>query len=398
MCRRAAVAVAVVAACIGPVARSEDGPAGTSVDPGQIAKAIESLRELYRASLDKGKQDEELKNLLRELNAAVSASDWARAAELLARRETKDSGGPIPQKDVDLWPLRTGQAAETPSEPYTFEKTSFESVGGLRLGALLYKPREAQGKSPLIVLGHGGFRGIPLEYRRLAEALAKVGYVVYVPEFRGQGQSEGNIEYAAGEVLDFLSALEVAKKLDGVDANRVGLVGGGHGGTVVLLALARAEGIACAATISAPTDLVALVREVPAFERELKLLKASVSPGDINALRQRSPIYYAAGVQVPVLILHGEKDRMVPAKSAEGYAAVLRNRGKEVQYIKYALAGEDLPAKLGLYHMDLQNFLAERLKPPGWKIKKGSPPPPVSSPTPSEGQSPGETGRRRRRD
>jgi len=402
--RRTALVLVPIALLVSLTTRGEDrSPALPAVpaappNPELIAKEIESLREAYRAALDAGRQDDELKNLLRDLNAAVSASDWARAGELLARRKSEGGGegatggGPA---GVDPWPVRTGQPSEPAPQAMTPEKTIFESVGGLKVGALIYRPKDPQGKSPLVVLGHGGFRGVPLEYRRLAEALVKVGYVVFVPEFRGQGQSQGSVEYAAGEVLDLLSAVEVAKKLDGVDANRVGLVGGGHGGTVVLLALARADGIACAAAISAPTDLVSLVREVPAFERELRLIRASAAPCDVNALRQRSPIYYASGVQTPVLILHGEKDRTIPARLAEGYAAVLKSRGKEVTYVKYALAGEDLVSRLGVYHVDLQNFLAERLKPPGWKVsKKGGPPGVPAGGQPQQG----EGGGRRRRD
>ena len=53
-------------------------------------------------------------------------------------------------------------------------------------------------------------------------------------------------------------------------------------------------------------------------------------------------------------------------------------RGKDMKLQKYGLSDEGLVSRLSVYRVDLHNFLAPILKPPGWKVakggKKGGPP------------------------
>lgn len=363
--------LAALASVSGAVAQEQEDT-GPSRD--DLIKIIDKLRKQYLDKLDAEREDRGLRDLIRELNAGRNKGDWDRVAELLTERGML---GPAPAGDKasganadDLWPVRTGEGDDKSEASFTLEKVEFTTPEGLKMRALVYRPKEAAKKMPIIVLGHGGFRRIPVVYRNLAEELANVGYLVYVPELRGRGKSGGRPEYARGEVLDLLAGLEEAKQLENVDPNRVGLVGGGHGGAVVLIALARAEGVVCASVISAPTDLPRLVREVPTFARELRLLKTTLDVSDTDELRRRSPLYYVAGLQVPVQVLHGVRDTMVPYEHARGYASVLESRGKEVEFLKYGLSGHTLVSKISTYRVDLHNFLAQRLRPPGWKIQK----------------------------
>ena len=364
-----ASSVILAAAAAAAVAQEDTGPSRDD-----LMKIIDKLRKQYLEKLDAEREDRGLRDLIRELNASRNKGDWDRVAELLTERGML---GPAPAGEKasggnadDLWPVRTGEGDDKPDASFTIEKVEYTTPEGLKTAALVYRPKEAAKKMPIIVLGHGGFRRIPVVYRNLAEELANVGYLVYVPELRGRGKSDGRPEYARGEVLDLLAGLEEAKQLENVDPNRVGLVGGGHGGAVVLIALARAEGVVCASVISAPTDLPRLVREVPIFARELRLLKTTLDVSDTDELRRRSPLYYVAGLQVPVQVLHGVRDTMVPYEHARGYASVLKSRGKEVEFLKYGLSGKTLVSKISTYRVDLHNFLAQRLRPPGWKIQK----------------------------
>ncbi|MHC4252043.1 MAG: alpha/beta hydrolase family protein, partial [Planctomycetota bacterium] len=279
----------------------------------------------------------------------------------------------------ELWPVRTdsGGAGSSPEGKPESEKVKYETVNGLTIRAIVWRPRGEASKSPVIILAHDGLRGIGVAARRLAEELAGVGYIVFAPEFRGQGRSEGKVEWAQGEVFDLLAAVEEAKKIEGADTGRIGLVGAGHGGAVVLIALARAEGVACAAAISPPTDLTGLARERH-FVRELKLMRVPLDLSDSEELMKRSPLYYAGGIGVPVQVLHGVRDKLVPVRFAEEYLSAVKNRGKEITLQKYGLSDEGLVSKLSVYRVDLHNFLAPLLKPPGWKVakggKKGGPP------------------------
>lgn len=377
---RSAVVLATWVAMGTAAAAAEPAPAAEKLD-----NAIAKLRADYLAKLDSGDQDHELRNLVRDLNAARGKGDWNRVAALLATRGIdfgagRDGGAAAAGNPADeLWPVRTesGDAVSKPEAKPESERVKYKTVNGLSIRAIIWRPSGATGKSPLIVLAHDGVRGIGVATRRLAVELAGVGYIVYAPEFRGQGRSEGKVEWAQGEVFDLLAAVEEAKKIEGADSGRIGLVGAGHGGAVVLIALARAEGIACAAAISPPTDLTGLARE-RRFVRELKLMRVPVDLSNSEELMKRSPLYYVGGINAPVQILHGVRDKLVPVKFAEEYLSAVKNRGKEIKLRKYGLSDERLVSKLSVYRIDLHNFLAPHLKPSGWKVakggKKGGPP------------------------
>ena len=369
------------------VAWAATGPAASAAEPGPAAEkleqAIAKLRGEYLAKLDTGDEDHELRNVVRDLNAARNKGDWNRVAALLATRgidfnsllaggATAGTGAAGGNAADELWPVRTSAGGADPEskEVPQSEQVKYETVNGLTIRALVWRPSGATGKSPAIVLAHDGLRGIGVATRKLAEELAKVGYIVFAPEFRGQGRSEGKVEWAQGEVFDLLAAVEEVKKIETADTNRIGFVGAGHGGAVVLIALARAEGVACAAAISPPTDLTGLARE-RLFTSELKLMRVPLDFSRTEELMKRSPLYYVGGINVPVQILHGVRDKMVPVKYAEEYLSAVKGRGKEAKLKKYGLSDEKLVSRLSVYRVDLHNFLAPILKPPGWKVAKG---------------------------
>jgi len=371
----AVVASALSATCTGVLA-AESGPATEKLE-----QAISRLRRDYLAKLDSGDEDHELRNLVRDLNAARGKGDWNRVAALLSARgvdlDAADGAagldaGSAGDAGEDLWPVRTesGGTGSEVAQPLESEQVDYETVNGLTIRALVWRPRGEPQKSPVIVLAHDGLRGIGVATRRLAEDLAGVGYIVYAPEFRGQGRSEGKVEWARGEVFDLLAAIEEAKKIEGADEGRIGLVGAGHGGAVVLIALARAEGVACATAISPPTDLSGLAEE-RRFVRELEFMRVRLDLSDREDLMKRSPLYYVGGINAPVQILHGDRDKLVPVKFAEEYVSAVKARGKVINFSKYGLSDERLVSKPSVYRVDLNNFLAPLLKPPGWKVAKG---------------------------
>ena len=69
---------------------------------------------------------------------------------------------------------------------------------------------------------------------------------------------------------------------------------------------------------------------------------ASVNPsggGSVTSgadkMLERSPISYAAEVDTPVLLLHGEADARCPISQSEEYFAVLKRLGKEVEFVRF---------------------------------------------------------------
>ena len=213
---------------------------------------------------------------------------------------------------------------------------------GLKVKGLLFVPAEAR-KLPLVIFSHDGISGVS-KYHRLASArLAKAGYVVFAPSYRGEDGSEGTVEVAKGEVRDVLNAIPLLCLLPEVDPQRIGLAGASHGALISLLAAARSDQVKAVVSAYGVTDIY----------RWWEYLKKANKVGNDEVTRrtygqgpqdrpQSFAIRHALGVtdqiRCPVLILQGEKDDIVPADQARVLKEALGERA-QLQLYPDALHG-----------------------------------------------------------
>jgi len=133
----------------------------------------------------------------------------------------------------------------SPGANYDRYIASYQSQG-LKIYALLTVP---QGKNPengwpFIVFNHGYIP--PTQYRTAERYLAYVdefasrGYIVFAPDYRGHGNSEGEPADAfttADYTVDVLNAVASLQRYPDADPQRVGLWGHSMGGALVLRAM-----------------------------------------------------------------------------------------------------------------------------------------------------------------
>jgi pimeloyl-ACP methyl ester carboxylesterase len=126
----------------------------------------------------------------------------------------------------------------------------FDSAG-LRLNGTLHLPDDAGRARPALVICHGfGGNSSGADRRQFALAFERAGYVVLRFDFRGCGASEGEPGrvICMEEVEDLRHALSFLQSQPGVDAARIGVIGGSLGGSVAIYAAALDERIrACVA-------------------------------------------------------------------------------------------------------------------------------------------------------
>ena len=122
-----------------------------------------------------------------------------------------------------------------------------------------------------------------------------------------------------------LAAIDWLAKRPLVDRDRVALVGSSMGGQVALLTAAHKPPIKAVASYFAPTDL-ARWREANPFIRDY--LDDLCGP---EGLPVRSPILRVAQIDVPVLLIHGDRDENVPVEQTLAMAEALRSHGKDVE-------------------------------------------------------------------
>lgn len=126
------------------------------------------------------------------------------------------------------------------------EDVWFDSWGD-RCAAWLYRPADAGGDAPVVVLAHGwtGIREARLD--AYAERFAAAGYAALVFDYRHFGASEGQPRQLLDprrQLADWAAAIAYARTLAGVDPDRVVLWGTSFSGGHVITTAARDHRVA----------------------------------------------------------------------------------------------------------------------------------------------------------
>jgi len=185
---------------------------------------------------------------------------------------------------------------------------------GVRLHGWLLRPKG----EPLgtILFLHGNAENVSTHVDSVLW-LAVSGYRVFLFDYRGYGKSDGKATMA-GVHKDALAAIDALFGMDEVDRDRVAVLGQSLGGAVAVYAVANSPHkarIKALVVDSAFSDYREIAREKLA---EVPLLKPFRSPLSRLVTDRYSPRFWIGRVApVPVLVIHGDADRVVPAAHGE---------------------------------------------------------------------------------
>lgn len=248
---------------------------------------------------------------------------------------------------------------------------SYEARDKLKIDAYLTVPKGLEAKQlPTIIFPHGG----PISYDSndfdyWAQFFANRGYAVFRMNFRG----------SAGYGYEFMKAglkswgLEMQNDVeDGTrylinqgisDPQRICIVGASYGGYAALMGAAMTPDLyRCAVSVAGVTDVAYLVKSSRRFTN-YEVVKEQIGD-DFSALYERSPVSKADKIRIPVLLLHGDKDRVVKVQHSREMFDELKSRKKNVEYIElengdHYLSNND--HRLTTFKA-LDKFLADNLK------------------------------------
>jgi dipeptidyl aminopeptidase/acylaminoacyl peptidase len=254
---------------------------------------------------------------------------------------------------------------------------SFPAADGLALTGYLTLPRGRPAKGlPLVVLPHGGpaARDEP-GFDWWPQALASRGYAVLQVNFRGSdGFGQAFLEAGKGEFgrkmqTDLSDGVRFLASQGTVDPARVCIVGASYGGYAALAGATLQTGVyRCAASVAGLSDLKRFASwarsrtsEPNAVERGLT--QAMGPEAQMGAI---SPATLAARVSIPILLVHGRDDTVVPFEQSQIMADALRRAGKAVQLVP--LKAEDHWLSRGETRLEMLKAVTDFLEaanPPG---------------------------------
>lgn len=241
----------------------------------------------------------------------------------------------------------TMSKAINPDDLVAGEVVRFKSFDGMEIPCLLYRPKGlAEGeKVPALLWIHGGPGGqTRLNYSASLQHLVNHGYAVLAVNNRGSS-GYGKTFYAADDrkhgnedLRDCVEAKNWLATQSYIDADKIGIYGGSYGGYMVMAALAfTPEEFKVGVNLFGVTNWIRTLKSIPSWwESNRKALYTELGDpftADSVALYAKSPLFHAAKITKPFIVLQGSNDPRVLQVESDEIVAAAKKNGVPVEYV-----------------------------------------------------------------
>lgn len=278
------------------------------------------------------------------LTVANSSEDGMQL--IIAARSDRDPGtyALFDRNTMNLQPLFRSLPWIDPQQMVPRKPIDFTASDGTRLAGFLTMPANRAGKPlPLVLLPHGGPIGMAdsWSYDPWSQFLANRGYAVLQVNFRGSAGRGTQFEHAGYQQFgtdiqqDLIDGVKWAIQQGYADAQRVCIFGASFGGYSALMAPIRAPGMfKCAVDYAGISDYaIELDRSDIRRSASGRNYFAQAIGTDDASIRAVSPIYQLDKFNIPVLIIHGKDDPLVPYENATELRSALDKGGKPYEWL-----------------------------------------------------------------
>jgi dipeptidyl aminopeptidase/acylaminoacyl peptidase len=225
----------------------------------------------------------------------------------------------------------------------------FPSYDGVAIPSLLYRPLQvgAVDRAPAVLWIHGGPGGQSrVGYSAFLQYLANHGYVVVAVNNRGSGGYGKTFDklddqrHGEADLGDLVWAKRYLASLGYVDTSRVAVTGGSYGGYLTLAAVTfRPDVFAAGVDFFGISNWVRTLRSIPpwweSFRKALYSEMGDPNGPDSVRLYRVSPLFHAAAIRKPVLVLQGANDPRVLKVESDQIVEAVRGRGGVAEYVVF---------------------------------------------------------------
>ena len=209
------------------------------------------------------------------------------------------------------------------------KRTATLTVDNIKLYGQLYLPG-GRGNYPTVCICHGipsGKLRDPNDggYPAFAEKFCAEGFAAFIFNFRGTGESEGNLDML-GWTRDLETAIDYLWSLPEIDNNHLALLGFSGGAAVSIYVASRDKRVSYVAVCACPAEFDFFVeaneaQSVAEHFHSIGAIRDSRFPLSVekwfNGFMKISPVDYVAEITPrALLIVHGDKDETVDVSQA----------------------------------------------------------------------------------
>ncbi|MCU7553564.1 S9 family peptidase [Alteromonas sp. ASW11-19] len=248
-------------------------------------------------------------------------------------------------------------------------KVAMKMRDGVLVDGYLTLPNTGKAPYPTIIHPHGGPGARDYDgFDYWTAFFINKGYAVIRPNFRGsQGYgasfAEAQMKAWGLQMQDDITDVTQWMIAQGyADPDRLCIVGASYGGYAALMATVKTPDLyKCAISFAGVANLKDVVVRSRNFTNN-EFVKNQFGD-DYSDLASRSPVTYVEKIKTPILLLHGNEDRVVDVNQSRDMAEELEDENKPVKYVELEAGDHNLSIQRNRHAVfkEMDSFLSKHL-------------------------------------